>query len=379
MRADQVASAHSTVAQGIGRVRRPQSSGRNVGHRTRNGRVDGVLALTGRLRSRSWPVALIVALAGGTLAGCSSGRHLPSPRPFHPEPVSASAPLIDRLAQGSKVAFGVQLDDLNSTSLAAFAQLAGAHPQLVSWSQQWSEPLYYPEQLRAVLNSGAVPMITWDPTDHGLGIPLADIADGRYDRYIRSAAAAAAGAGAPIMVRFAHEMNLHGSPFGPGKDGNTPAAYVAAWRHVVSMFRAAGATNVRWVWSPNTYCSGHCPFTAFYPGDKWVDWVGLDGYNYAAVDGIPWYSFKRIFSSSYAILSHLTAKPMMVGETGSTDLGGSKAGWIRGMAAALATSFKHVRALVWFQRIKETDWRINSSPSSLAAFRAILASPLFLH
>ncbi len=277
------------------------------------------------------------------------------------------------------MAFGVELDDLNSASLRTFTELAGAPPKVVMWSQEWSEPLYYPKQLQAVIDTGAVPMISWDPAKNGVGIPLDAIANGSYDRYIRTAAAAAAGAGTPLFIRFAHEMNLPGSAFGPGKDGNTPAEFVAAWRHVVSLFRAARATNVRWVWSPNTYCSGRCPFTAFYPGDRWVDWVALDGYNYAAVDGIPWYTFQQIFSSSYRILSHLTAKPMMVGETGSTELGGSKADWIRGMAKSLATTFKHVRVLVWFQRIKETDWRINSSLSSLAAFRAIAASPLFLH
>jgi hypothetical protein len=347
--------------------------------RVQTRRINGVLALVRRVSDRCWPVAFLLLVSGGAVTGCSSHRPLPSARPFRPAPVTTSAPLIDRLAQGSKVAFGVQLDDLTSASLAGYTQLAGAPPKVVMWSQDWSEPLFYANQLQAVLDSDAVPMISWDPAEGGAGIPLSAIADGRYDRYIKTAAAAAAGAGAPIFIRFAHEMNLPGSAFGPGKDGNTPAEFVAAWRHVVSLFRAAGTTNVRWVWSPNTDCSGHCPFTAFYPGDRWVDWVALDGYNYAAVDGIRWYSFKQIFGASYRILSHLTAKPMMVGETGSTELGGSKAAWIRGMGQSLATTFKHVRALVWFQRIKETDWRINSSPSSLAAFRAVVASPLSLH
>ena len=63
------------------------------------------------------------------------------------------------------------------------------------------------------------------------------------------------------------------------RPGNSSADYVAMWRHVVSIFRAAGASNVRWVWSPNIYASRSTttrPFAAYYPGNAWVDDVGLD-------------------------------------------------------------------------------------------------------
>jgi beta-mannanase len=177
------------------------------------------------------------------------------------------------------------------------------------------------------------------------------------------------------MVRFAHEMNLAGSPYGPGQNGNTPALFIAAWRHVVTVFRQQGATNVSWVWSPNVNCGGSCPFQAFYPGDQWVDWVGLDGYNYASVDDVPWMTFQQVFGSSYAELTALTSKPLMIAETASTELGGSKATWIEQTFAQIPTSFPHIKAIVWFDIDKETDWPVNSSPTSLAAYRQVVTSP----
>ncbi|HUB70650.1 MAG TPA: glycosyl hydrolase, partial [Acidimicrobiales bacterium] len=203
------------------------------------------------------------------------------------------------------------------------------------------------------------------------------IASGDYDQYLRSAAQQAVAWHGPIMVRFAHEMNLPGSPFGPGQNGNTPANFIAAWRHVVTVFRQTGATNVSWVWSPNVDCGGDCPFRAFYPGDQWVDWVGLDGYNYASVDNVPWMTFEQIFGTSYNELTALTSKPLMVAETASTELGGSKATWIQQAFAGIPTSMPDVQAVVWFDIDKETDWRVNSSPSSLTAYRQVVDSPTY--
>lgn len=277
------------------------------------------------------------------------------------------------------VALGVHTSDAPSPGpVRAFAQLAGRRPRVVMWYQSWSEPLFYQSQVRALAAQGIIPMINWhpvggDPAEYSLSA----IASGRFDAYIRASARAAARWGHPMFVDFAQEMNIGGYAWSAGVNGNTPALYVRAWRHVVSLFRAEGADNVRWVWAPNTDCEGRCPFTEFYPGNAWVNWVGLDGYNYAAVDGTPWRQFQQIFGHSYRILTSLTEKPVMIAETASTEAGGSKARWILNMRSSLLTSLPRVRLLVWFDRIKETNWSINSSPSSLAAFRKVMSSAPF--
>ncbi|HEY2771475.1 MAG TPA: VTT domain-containing protein [Solirubrobacteraceae bacterium] len=278
----------------------------------------------------------------------------------------------DPLATSSGVALGVNTDGAPTAGLDQFTALAGIKPKIDMWYQGWDAPLLYPSQVRAVASLGVVPMITWDPTFHGKGIPLLDIAEGKLDSYVRTSAEAARAWGQPIYIRFAHEMNLGGEPYGPGHDGNTPHMFVSAWRHVESIFKQVGASNVQFVWSPNVDCNGGCPFTAFYPGDQYVDWVSLDGYNYGNVNGDPWATFQQVFGPSYAILTHMTSKPVMISETSSGESGGSKAAWIKGIGHTLDSDFKRVRVLVWFQRVKETDWRVNSSASALSAFRDLM-------
>lgn len=279
----------------------------------------------------------------------------------------------------SPIALGVNLPDSagDLPAMQAYARQVGANPAIVMWYQQWSEPLSYSSQLPNTQSTGAVPMITWDPYANGVGIPLSQIVAGQSDRYIKASADAAAAWGKPMYIRLGHEMNLSGSGFQQGVPGDTPAEFVDFWRHVVTIFRQEHATNVEWVWSPNVDCAGACPFAAYYPGDAWVDWVALDGYNYAAVDGVPWMTFDQVFGSSYAELSSLTSKPMMIAETASAEQGGDKAQWIAQTYARISTAYPRVHAVVWFNRVKETDWTVSSSAASLAAFRAVVASPTY--
>ena len=84
-------------------------------------------------------------------------------------------------------------------------------------------------------------------------------------------------------------------------------------------------TNVRWVWCPNAN-TGNLPFMQFYPGDRWVDWVGLDGFNWGG--SIGWRSFSEIFAGSYEELAARTSKPIVIAETGSGQTDGDKAAWV---------------------------------------------------
>lgn len=282
-----------------------------------------------------------------------------------------------------RIALGVNISNApdDPARLDAYARLARARPALVMWYQNWGEPLFYAKQMDAVAARHEVPVISWAPQKSGAdghaAIPLRAIAAGHYDAYLRRAARSAAHWGRRFFVRFAPEMNGRWTTWGPGVNGNTPADFVGAWRHVVTIFRQEGASNVRWVWSPNADCNGNCPFTQLYPGDSWVDWVALDGYNPGtSVD--EWRSLADVLGPSYATLEKITSKPVMVGETASSEQGGDKAQWIRqGLLEDLPVKFPNVRALVWFDRVKETDWRVNSSAASLAAWRAVVDSDLY--
>src|SRR5205823_10852101 len=113
---------------------------------------------------------------------------------------------------------------------------------------------------------GAVPLVTWEPWDwqKGLAQPdfaLARISGGAFDDYARAWAAAAKQWGRPLYVRFAPEMNGDWRPWSERVNGNHPGDFVAAWRHLHDLFAAAGASNVRWVWSPNVVYPGSIPLS----------------------------------------------------------------------------------------------------------------------
>jgi beta-mannanase len=109
---------------------------------------------------------------------------------------------------------------------------------------------------------------------------------------------------------------------------NTPAAYVAAWRHIHDLFSVAGAANVTWVWSVNAEYSATVPIQKLYPGDGYVPWTSVDGYNKSSATW--WQSFGDLFASTYAQLLQIApSKPIMIAETSSPEVGGSKAAWIR--------------------------------------------------
>jgi hypothetical protein len=290
---------------------------------------------------------------------------------------SAAADRTRHSSRPPAIALGVFTPDAPAeTEIRSYAKLAGAMPSIVMWYSEFDTPLFTHAQLRDVRNLDVTPVISWRPVvDNHHAVLFGDIAAGKEDSYLEAQAVKARRAKQPIYVRFAYEMNLAGQDYGSNVTGETPATFIAAWRHVVTVFRQAGATNVRWVWSPNTDCAGHCPFTAYWPGGKYVDWLALDGYNFASAHDAAWVSLHYVFATSYATITKLSGKPLMIAETASAPTPGDKAQWIRrGFRRAIPTAFPRVRAVIWFDADKETDWRVNSSPESLTAWRAVVAS-----
>jgi hypothetical protein len=234
-------------------------------------------------------------------------------------------------------------------------------------------------QFDAVRAHGAIPLFSWGP-GWSDGIDR-QIASGVKDAYITQWARAARAWGHPFFLRFAWEMNGTWFPWGVGAHGNSAADYVAMWRHVHDIFTQVGATNVTWVWCPNVIAPAtYQPLSALYPGDAYVDWTCLDGYN----GDNPWTGFSELYGPSYQLITGTIApdKPMMLGEVASTEAGGSKAAWIAGMFESLWTLFPDVRAIVWLDSYASgpgghSDWPIESSRAATAAFAAGISSPLF--
>jgi hypothetical protein len=266
---------------------------------------------------------------------------------------------------------------LDRAALAARASTIGTAPAWALWYASFTEAPD-PAKLAAVAASGAVPVLTWEPWDparkNQKAYALARFVAGDFDAHVRRWGDALAAYGGPVHLRFAHEMNARAYPWAVGVNGNTAAQYVTAWRRVHDLLRSRGASQVTRVWAPNVSFTGSTPLASVYPGHQHVDVVGLDGYNWGTSRrGFVWQSPAQVLGPTLTELRRLApGKPVLLTETASTELGGDKARWV-GELFAWSAAQPEVTGLIWFDENKETDWRIASSPASLAAFRAAAA------
>jgi hypothetical protein len=270
-----------------------------------------------------------------------------------------------------RIAIGAYIPDADRQPelVDRFAEQVGRSPVILSFYRNWGPRLLDSRQLEVASSHGAVPMLTWEPWGQDEeGVSLGSIANGLEDGYLNEAAREAAAWGNPIFLRFAHEMNGNWYPWGWERDGNSPELFVAAWRHVVEVFRTAGASNVRWTWCPYVSNMRLWQFRAFYPGDAWVDWACMDGFNWGSYR--TWQSFDQVFGDTYRTLTRLTSRPIVIGETGVNDAGGNKPRWITRSLRRSLPRYSHIRALVWYNAAdRRADFRVDSSTGALSAVR----------
>jgi len=309
---------------------------------------------------------------------------------------AATSPCLDELC------FGVFLGPLSDAKIRYFERLIGRHVRAVLTYQKWGEdPSEQPPfplsnlKNKVMMHDGydteTLVQLVWLPW-----VSLNDIVAGRYDAYITQYAQGARRWGRPIWLRFGHEM-IHDDDIAtpgwyPWQD--QPVAYVAAFRHVVDIFRRVGADNVMFVWGPNSWPADFATVKKYYPGRDVVDWIGIDGYNYGedGKPGWPWWQwFDDIFIYLYrTLVAHrdfFGDKPIMIAEFASTERtandpdGVTKAAWIKDAISRISSpDYRRIRAFFWFNIEKDRDWRIETSAQSLRAFQdAAAVYPLASH
>jgi beta-mannanase len=271
------------------------------------------------------------------------------------------------------IRFGIAVSDYSNSSgtITSLEQKLGSTIHTISVFKQFGHPTnntFTQERFAFIKNSGKKLQLTWEPwnpdqhmsqtTDY-----LKEISEGKQDSYIRIFAQSIKTYGAPVTLRFGHEMNGNWYPW-----GNRPAEYIAAYRHVHEFFKNEGVSNVTWMWCPNI-SGNQGELSSYYPGSDIVDEIGIDGFNFATADTGGWKSFSSIFKGTYNFLASNYNKPIVIAETATTGEGGNKETWVRDMFADLPISFPRVKELVWFNYNKEADWRIESSQGSLNAFK----------
>jgi cellulose synthase (UDP-forming) len=319
-----------------------------------------------------------------------STAHTVVPRP---RPLTQAAPTTTRVSQplSTPPKNGIYLGVFNRSVAGPpshpvdLRRYPGAGLRILHRFQAWWGPDRFlgRKWLDAVAAHGAVPMITWEPwvvrpngsatATQRRGI-VGEIAAGQHDLYLKRWARDARDYGKPLVIRFMHEMNGDWYPWAANGYGNTPSQFRAAWRHVHTIFATAGAKNVSWVFSIDALAAGtptkRRTLDHFYPGPRYVDWVGLSGFNWSDPRAGGILSYERVFRPTYDIVKGY-GKPIMLTEMGTATTDERTApAWVHDVMTSTPTRFPRVKAIVWYDAAHpQRDFSLGT-----AALRALRAN-----
>jgi mannan endo-1,4-beta-mannosidase len=298
-------------------------------------------------------IAIVIVVALGVVGLKISGTLLSS------RPSAASAP-------SQHIAYlGVFEPGAPGTysGVEQFAHAVGRQPNLVSYYSGWSEK-FQEAFAQSAARHGATVIVQMDPTN----VSVAHIADGMYDSYLTSYADAVAAFKHKVIISFGHEMNGFWETW--GYRHTPPKTFIAAWRHIVTLFRQQGANNVTWLWQVNSLSSQTGAPSDWWPGPQYVNWVGVSGYYY-----LPGDTFDNVFNPVVTAVRQFTQDPVLIAETAV----GPQAGQSRGIKDLFAgLRMQHDIGLVWFDQhstgglYKGEDWRLEGNRDALSAFRSAL-------
>jgi hypothetical protein len=300
-------------------------------------------------------------------------------------------------------------DYVKASKIDRFERLVGRKLVWAYFADHWFRGLRFPRaHVLEVWRNGQVPYIAFQPHSgdfYGPGPPqrnpektytLARILAGDFDAKLRAWARAARATNIPILMEFGTEVNDDWGPWnakwnGAGQtDGYGDPAYPDgaerfrdAFRHLVTLFRQEGANNVTWFFHADSYhqVDWWNQLRWYYPGDDYVDWVGLSNYGSLTPSGpIIDFAAKLDFSHVYTDLAALSKRPMGIVEMGVVDdAAREKPTWIRNAFAAMRSG-RYPRldsAFWWDMKVGDIDTRAASSPAALAEVRKALADPYF--
>jgi hypothetical protein len=251
--------------------------------------------------------------------------------------------------------------------ISVLEQELGYHLSIDHIYAPWKFTLWA-QRVAPDIAAGRTPLLSWSAAPV---TTAAAIASGSQDAVITTAALALKAIGAKIYLRPFYEFD---QPVGHRRYIGTPAEVVAAWQRLVGLFRAAGATNVKFVWCPMAFDYANGVAATFWPGAANVDYVGVDGYDFP---GPRWWTFGRLFTAAYTY-SVAQAKPLFVAETAANSLDARGPAWLAG-AELWVQTHPNVAAIVYFDSIspKGYDFRLFANLPMFLAFQTWGRNPYF--
>lgn len=264
----------------------------------------------------------------------------------------------------------------NEAAWSLFERHAGKKVAILNENQPWCS--FDRQAMDETAARGAIPLVTM-----GLGsATLEEVAAGKQDAAIEKWAAEAKAWGKPFLFGPWWEMN--GAWFSWGRS----PYFVAAWKHFHDVVVGAGATNVTWTWITNAiWFDPESNPSPYYPGNEYVDWVGIDSYNWGLNPAQPdrWRNPDQTITPTLEIVNELTEgkRPVAIVEEASSEYGGNKADWIREMLTTYVPHHPEIGAYLWFNRntkknAAEQDWTIETSVTAQQAFRKAIQSGIFV-
>jgi len=316
-------------------------------------------------------VALAVTAVAGTAIVITASAVMPGhaaqpgARPARPDAVSPSRASRARLARPDRLPtrplsyLGVYEPGVPGSfgGIYQFAVTMRHHPDVALYFSGWNEPFQagFAEEAYGI---DAIPAVQIEP----YGVSLAALAAGKYDAYLRRFADQVRAYGHPVIIGFAHEPDGNWYPWGPARV--SPGTWIAAWRHVVSVFRAQNAGHVTWLWTINAQGPYAAQAARWYPGAGYVTWIGVDGYYTRPGD-----TFSSVFGAGLAAVRGLD-KPVLIAET-AVGPGPGQSGQITDLFSGVRRD--RLLGLVWFDVSQDSgqyhqDWRLEGDRPAAAAF-----------
>ncbi|OGZ68628.1 MAG: hypothetical protein A3D35_01230 [Candidatus Staskawiczbacteria bacterium RIFCSPHIGHO2_02_FULL_34_9] len=245
-------------------------------------------------------------------------------------------------------------------SIKEFEEVIGKKPSLYAIFINFKEPFPYQTANYLKYNNQTI-LIYLEQS----GVTVDDIIAGKHDSYINELASDIKNYEGQVMLAPLHEMNGNWDPWGGTVGKNTPSKLIAEWRHLRDVFDKNEVKNVKWVFNVNNESVPDKPendISAYYPGDNYVDIVGVDGFNFSN----KWQSYDEMFSKSIEKLS-VYNKPIYILSFASAE-GPKKADWMKDSFSKIYSD-QRIKGWIWFNEKKEENWLVWSSQDSLKVFK----------